>query len=312
MGDDSRHTKFFPDRTPMTRREALSWAAGATVGAAAGVGHVSNVPSAAPSPPATAMIWDCHGHLGGGGTPEASIARSLKYADRMGIRRVVVSMGTSFVQDPSPEEMRRQNDEVLRAVRYAPDRVFGFVYLNPKHVAESLKEMDRCVRDGPMVGVKLWVAMHCNHPNLDPIVRRAVELKAPILQHTFLKVAGNLPGESTPADLAELARRHPDASLIAAHTGADWERGTRAIRAAKNVRADICGSDPTAGMVEMAVRELGAERVLYGSDFPGRSFASQLAKVYSAQLPDAARRLILGENLRRILSPILTAKGIRL
>jgi hypothetical protein len=120
-----------------------------------------------------------------------------------------------------------------------------------------------------------------------------------------------LPGESTPADLAELARRHPDASLICAHTGADWERGIRAIRGAKNIWAEVCGSDPTAGMVEMAVRELGAERVIYGSDFPGRSFASQLAKVYSADIPEPARRLILGDNLRRLLSAILAAKGLR-
>jgi predicted TIM-barrel fold metal-dependent hydrolase len=79
------------------------------------------------------------------------------------------------------------------------------------------------------------------------------------------------------------------------------------IRAAKNISAEVCGSDPTAGMVEMAVRELGPERVIYGSDFPGRSFASQLAKVYSADLSEAARRLILGDNLRRLLSPILAS-----
>jgi predicted TIM-barrel fold metal-dependent hydrolase len=261
--------------------------------------------------PAKELIWDGHGHLGGGGTPEESIARSLRYADRMGIQRVVVSMGVSFLSDPSPEQLRRQNDDVLRAVRHAPDRVLGFVYVNPNHVAESLKEMDRCVRDGLMVGVKLWVAVHCNDASLDPIVRRAVELKAPLLQHTYWRVGENLPGESTPADLVELARRHPNASFIGAHTGNDWERGIRAFRTAKNISAEVSGSDPTAGMVEMAVRELGPERVIYGSDFPGRSFASQLAKVYSADLPETARRLVLGENLRRLLSPILTAKGIR-
>ena len=37
----------------------------------------------------------------------------------------------------------------------------------------------------------------------------------------------------------------------------------------KNVSADVAGSDPTAGFTEMAVRELGAERVLYGSDVRG-------------------------------------------
>jgi predicted TIM-barrel fold metal-dependent hydrolase len=59
----------------------------------------------------------------------------------------------------------------------------------------------------------------------------------------------------------------------------------------------------------MAVRELGAERVIYGSDAGGRSFASQLAKVMGAEIPEAARQLILGENLRRLLAPILKAKG---
>ncbi len=295
----------------LTRRKAIGWfGAGATAAVAL---RGSNLPAEnrEPGQRPGAFIWDAHGHLGGGNTPEESMARTLRFADRMGIERVVVSMGMSFVHDPSPEELRRQNDDVLRAVRFAPDRVFGFVYVNPKYVAESLREMDRCVRDGPMVGVKLWVAMHCNEPSLDPIVRRAVELKAPILQHTYLKVTGNLPGESTPADLVELARRHPDASFLCAHTGADWERGIRWIRAVNNVWADVCGSDPTAGMVEMAVRELGAERVVYGSDFPGRSFASQLAKVTSADLPEAGRGLILGGNLRRLLSPILTSKGMR-
>jgi predicted TIM-barrel fold metal-dependent hydrolase len=76
------------------------------------------------------------------------------------------------------------------------------------------------------------------------------------------------------------------------------------------VTAEICGGDPTAGMVEMAVRELGAQRVIYGSDFPGRSFASQLAKVYGADVPEDAKRMILAGNIQRMLAPILAAKGI--
>ena len=59
-------------------------------------------------------------------------------------------------------------------------------------------------------------------------------------------------------------------------------------------------------------RELGARRVVYGSDFGGRSFASQLAKVYGADVSPEARRLILAGNLQRMLKPILKAKGITL
>jgi predicted TIM-barrel fold metal-dependent hydrolase len=247
-------------------------------------------------------IWDVHVHLSGvPGTVEQRVDRLLEFAGRLGIERIVLHMGTSFVEDPSPEEVRKQNDEVLRAVAHAPDRVFGFVYLNPRHGQESLSELDRCVRDGPMVGVKLWIAMRCNRPELDPIVRRAAALKAPILQHAYDRVAGNMPGESSCADVAALAARHPDASFLCAHTGNDWERGLRAIRAARNVLAEVSGSDPTAGFVEMAVRELGAERVVFGSDAGGRSFASQLAKVLSADLPEPAKRLILRGNLQRLL-----------
>jgi predicted TIM-barrel fold metal-dependent hydrolase len=257
-------------------------------------------------------IWDAHSHLAGvpGDTPEARLGRLLEYADRLGIARLCVCMGLKWNYDPSPATMRQENDEVLRAIRAFPDRAFGFVYLNPKHTRASLDELNRCVRDGPMVGVKLWVAQRCNAPELDPLVARAAELQAIILQHTWLKITGNLPGESTPRDLAELAARHPQATFLCGHTGGDWETGLRAIRPWKNVYADLCGGDPVAGYTEMAVRELGAERVLYGSDAGGRSFASQLAKVFGADVPEPAKRLILGGNLKRLLRPILNAKGV--
>ena len=61
----------------------------------------------------------------------------------------------------------------------------------------------------------------------------------------------------------------------------------------------------------MAVRELGAERVIFGSDAGGRSFASQLGKVVGAQLPDSTKQLIFCENLKRLMLPILTMKGIK-
>jgi uncharacterized protein len=263
-------------------------------------------------PARSPVIWDVHCHLTSaeGETPEARMAYLIRFMDRLGIERVMLSLGYPLLEDPSPEQLRLENDQVLRAIERWPRRAFGFVYLNPNHLAFSLQEFDRCVRDGPMVGVKLWVAKRCGATELDPIVERAAAMKAVILQHTWLKVGGNLPGESSPSDLAELARRHPQAVFIDSHTGGDWELGIRALRSARNVSVCIAGFDPTAGAVEMAVRELGAERVVYGSDAGGRSFASQLGKVMGAGIPEAARRLALGENLRRMLAPILRAKGL--
>ncbi|NLF72691.1 MAG: amidohydrolase family protein [Candidatus Anammoximicrobium sp.] len=279
-----------------------------TLQAAAGVAAASRLPqrlATAGSEPAERSVWDAHVHLTGvAGSVEQRVDGLLKIASRVGIERLIFCMGTSFVPDPSPAELRKQNDEVLRAIAHAPDRVSGMVYVNPKQKQASLDEMDRCVREGPMVGVKLWIALECSRPELDPIVRRAVELKVPLLQHAYDRTAENLPGESSCGDVAILAARHPDARFICAHTGNDWERGIRTIRNVQNVWAEVCGSDPTAGFVEMAVRELGAERVVYGSDGGGRSFASQLAKVYSAGLPAADQRLILGGNIRRLLARV--------
>jgi predicted TIM-barrel fold metal-dependent hydrolase len=259
-------------------------------------------------------IWDVHSHLESlpGDTPEERMEILVRHMDRLGIERLILSQGFGeYMSHPAPEQVRQENDRVMRAVQHFPHRAYGSVFLSPDNVDFSLQEFDRCVRDGPMVSIgEVQTDVRCNSAALDPIVERAISLKVPILQHTWIKAAGNEPGESTPYDLVELAKRHPQAQFICGHTGGNWELGIRAIRDMKNVYAEIAGSDPTSGFTEMAVRELGAERVIYGSDVGGRSFASQLAKVVGAEIPDSAKELILGGNLRRLLQPILHAKGL--
>lgn len=257
-------------------------------------------------------IWDLHCHLSGvpGLTPEERLTQLLRYADRMGIERLCVYMGMKWAQDPTPDDLTRQNDEVLRAIAKHPDRAFGFVYTSAKHIEHSLHELERCVANGPMVGVKLWVARHCDTKEIDPLIERAAELQAVIFQHTWFKTNGNYAGESTPDDLVALAKRFPHLPIICGHTGGTWELGIRAICDQRNLFADLAGSDPTAGFTEMAVRELGADRVIYGSDCGGRSFASQLAKVHGAHIDDATKQKIFCDNLRGLMLPILKTKGI--
>jgi hypothetical protein len=48
------------------------------------------------------------------------------------------------------------------------------------------------------------------------------------------------------------------------------------------------------------------------SPAPGRTSAPQPPQRPRADLPDDARQLILGENLKRLLKPILDAKGVRI
>ncbi len=250
------------------------------------------------------MIWDLHCHPSGfgGRTPEESMAEVIRLMDLMGIERSCIYLGSLQDTNPDPVRLREHNDWILQALQHWNHRAFGFAYLNPNYVDASLDEIKRCVRDGPMVGIKLWVARRCSEPELNPIIEAAAALKAVIFQHTWLKTGGaNLPGESTPMDMATLAARYPDVPMICGHTGGAWWQGVRAIRAHRNVSIDLAGSDPTNGFTEMAVRELGAARILYGSDAGGRSLGSQLAKVHGAVIPDEAKRLIFGENLKRMI-----------
>jgi uncharacterized protein len=257
-------------------------------------------------------IWDQHAHLGSvpGDTPEERMAFLVRCMDRVGVERLILSQGYSADQHPTPDQIRQENDRVMRAVKAFPDRAYGSVYLSPAYLDFSLQELDRCVRDGPMVSIgEIEAEARCNVPGMDPIAERAVAMNLPILQHEWLKAGGNEPGESTPFDVVELAQRHPKLQIVCAHTGGNWELAIRAIRDAKNVYAGIAGSDPTSGFVEMAVRELGAERVIFGSDVGGRSFASQIAKVEGANISEPDKKLILGGNLRRLLTPMLRRKG---
>ncbi len=259
-------------------------------------------------------IWDVHAHVGTpGATPAHRMEALVRITDRVGVERLCICMSPPWHYEPTPEQFRKSNDDVLAILKEWGTRAFGLVYLNPTHLRASLDELERCVVDGPMIGIKLWVGARANRPELDPIVRRARELDALILQHTWIKQRGkgNLPQESTPMELAELSARHPGFNMVCGHTGGgDWALGIRAIRARPELHADLGGGDPVYGEVEMAVRELGASRVLYGSDVNGRSFSSQIGRVLGAEISLADKKLILRENLRRLLAPALKRKGI--
>jgi predicted TIM-barrel fold metal-dependent hydrolase len=295
----------------MRRREFLMGAAGAGLAACAGPSEPQRRASEAPSLSAEeADIWDLHSHIGPrlGATPEDQMDALLRFAERMGIRKLVMlAVGPNLA---TPAELRKTNDDYLRALERGGKRSLGFVFLNPNHLEESLKEIDRCVRDGPMVGFKLHVAKRCDSPEHDVLFRRAAELKAVVYQHTWLNNVGNMPGESEPKDVAALHARHPEVPFICGHAGGKWELGVRTVRPHPRLCIGMAGFDPQAGAVEMAVRELGPQRVIYGSDVTGRSFASQLAKTLGADLPDDAKRAVLGGNLKRLLAPILKAKGM--
>ena len=123
------------------------------------------------------------------------------------------------------------------------------------------------------------------------------------MQHTWYKTGGKQSvGESTPADLAELAKRFPQQQFLCAHAGGEWEQGIRAVRDIPNILIETSGFDATAGFIEMAMRELGPDRIVFGSHLPSRSLGTELGKILAADIAEAAKFQILGANYRRLLA----------
>jgi predicted TIM-barrel fold metal-dependent hydrolase len=253
-------------------------------------------------------VLDVHVHplpvptIGPGGTPSEAVDFLIRHADAAGVNRMVLmNLGPSRPIAPKPAEFRAANDVCLKMRDLAPDRFLCFAYVNPAYPDEAKAELDRMIARNTMVGVKLWVAVRCSDPRVIDVVAHAAKLGVPVLQHTWIKASGNQPGESSPADLAVLAKAVPNAKLIMGHLLGGGMRGIEEIRDCPNVYAETAGSDPEQGVVEQAVARLGSRRVIFGSDATGRHMAIQLGKVLGTTLSDTTKKRILWDNLARIL-----------
>jgi predicted TIM-barrel fold metal-dependent hydrolase len=269
-------------------------------------------------------IWDSYftpsySHPGPDGSSRltADIERSLPAIRKGEFQKLCYfpHVGTGTTTDADFEKLVRSNPDVtLKALQRWPKMLLGMIQLNGNDVRASLDAINRWLRDGPMLGVYFPgggpAALPCTHRNFHPLVERIAELRGVIMQHTWFKTGGKQsPGASTPSELVELAAKYPEQNFLCAHAGGEWERGIRAVRDSPNILVETSGFDATAGFIEMAVRELGAERIVFGSHLPSRSLGTELGKVLGADVTDKERRLILGENYRRLLKPILPNEG---
>lgn len=113
-----------------------------------------------------------------------------------------------------------------------------------------------------------------------------------------------------PMDFVPLADEFPEVKLILAHLGYDGaghrslDLHVRAMQACRhgNLLADTSSAQSlTPGLIEWAAHEVGADRLLYGTDSPLYFAPSQRARIDRAGLSDAEKRMILCENARRAL-----------
>jgi predicted TIM-barrel fold metal-dependent hydrolase len=181
-------------------------------------------------------------------------------------------------------------------VRAAERNGIGALCFSSLGTWEYEPSLEACIRAN---GEVKWAMDKCTDPSVGPFIRAAMGYGVPVLQHAWLKSTGNLPNESTPQDVAEMASKYPDATIIMAHIGGNWEIGAQAVKDHRNVIVDTCGTICDAGMIEYVVAMLGAERVVYGSD--NCDFAGQVAKIISAEIKEEEKELILSGNIERVM-----------
>jgi predicted TIM-barrel fold metal-dependent hydrolase len=269
-------------------------------------------------------IWDIHYH----GLWEGNLKKheeTMVYVERMGIEHVLSLDIAGTPADPLGKQIpAEKKKEIRKFLEMNSDRVSGLIPIDPSDPLGSVSKIEEWVEKGPCVGIKYYGGnpggVRCSHADNDAIMRQAAKLNTLVYIHTWYQVGGqprrpggnNQAGESTPDDVAVLARRFPEVPLICGHSGGDWELGVRAVRRFKNVYIEFSGSDPHSGQVDFTVAEVGADRLIWGGHGPSRSYSTELSKVFDADLTPAQREKILGGNLRRLAEPIFRKKGYKL
>jgi len=241
-------------------------------------------------------------------TVDQALELMLRHMDHYGVQYSGL-LGYDVMPGQDEASVRRVNDFTAEMVVARPERFFGFAFINPALPARLIEqELDRCLSRNEFRGIKLEIDVNCRSSLLDRVMHKAIEHDAPVLHHSwYLNLWSMSPQElrmqehrSEPHDVADLARRFPQAKVIMAHMEGCGGRGILDIAELPNVWIDTSGSQPFTGTLEFAVRTLGADRILFGTDMMGRGMPSQLGRILGSRLSDEQREQILFRNAQSL------------
>jgi uncharacterized protein len=250
-------------------------------------------------------IIDAHTHpvLFNEGQGQAAADALVARARTFGIERLV-ALGDVLRHGRSPtaKQLREINDETAQLLRWHPKVFVGFCYLNPTLGEKAVRqEVERTLALG-FRGLKLELANNARDACMRPLMKLAEQHDLPVLQHSWSQTnIRERRFHSDPADTAQLAARYPQVRIIMAHLTGCGVRGVLEAKPYDNLVLDTSGGAPEAGLVEFAVEQLGADRVMYGSDWPIRDFPVGVARITGSAVGAADRRKILYDNAREWL-----------
>lgn len=252
------------------------------------------------------LVIDAHAHLSSYGRfyiPRTDVASIVEVMDRCGVRAAAVSDILSLVGD-----YREGNRAVAEAADAFPGRFIGYASANPNYPLDEVEaDLESWLSSHTwMRGVKLHPTLHL-YPVTGPRYRVAYEVAArhrvPLLSHTWGD--GEEAQRCDPAMFAGLAEAYPSVPFILGHTGGVLPGYRSAVEVARrypNIYLELCGSFQTMGLVEYLVDEVGADKILFGSDVLFLALTAELGRVVYAKISTEDKRKILGLNAARLFN----------
>lgn len=210
--------------------------------------------------------------------------------DRNGISHsVICAIEPFFLTEP-----------IARALAPHPDRFSLFCAIDPFH-PDPAGRMRDILAATPIHGLKIHptlTGLNPSEPRMFKLMEIASEHRLPVQVHT-----GTFPfdtgGWDDVALLEPAIRAFPDVTVVLCHTGWDQYRKVLALgEIYGNVHVET--SWQPARVIRQAVRSLGVERVLFGSDYPLLKQEYALAHLQQALEPDEYRQVV-SDNAMRLL-----------
>ncbi len=243
--------------------------------------------------------------------PQAKLATAeelIASMDKTGVEiSVIINAGWT-----TNELCRETNDYILESIARYPKRLIGFCTVQPKSIDAAVAEIERCAR----AGARGIGEMRSDIQSFDltdeevmtPFVAALRQHKLILLTHASEPVGHDYRGKGaiTPDVLYPFSTRYPDVPLVCAHWGGGlpfYALMPEVKQAMKNVYFDTAASPFLySPQIYRRVADLvGADRILFGTDYPLLSPTRLLDEINTTDLSEAEKRLILSENARRLL-----------
>ena len=209
------------------------------------------------------------------------------------------------------EHCKQGNDYVLESVARFPNRFVGFITLPWNSSNEVLKEFERGIASGAKGVGELAFYHQPLRQNIfqqvDPLAQTLEQKNLPLLLHINEPIGHNYPGK-VDIDFKALQHfivSHPKLTIILAHWGGGFfffELMPEIKKITENVFYDTAASSLLYHhrVYEVALKIVGEERILFGSDFPLLTPKKYFKEMGMTITSEEVLKKIKGENARRL------------